>query len=212
MSVLVQFVSVITFTAWGLYVWANVKNFGNNPNCNDKFKYVVFFFTVRATAPWLRGIWIAGPVLSAVVLMVLFGYDAMKLFDMRRQAKELKPEEPAQPVETNTITCREGTVTPGTRPHAATGTAEREWYFDISFTLLLCVAPLLSHIIDTHESLLSLAIYSTVMLELTVSGLSYSTDYSLNRVPGAAKCGKGPDTARWVACEDRGTRRRQYRQ
>ena len=211
MGVLVQFVSIITFTAWGLYVWADVKNFGNNPNCNDQFKYVVLFFTVRATAPWLRGIWIAALVLSAVVLMMLFGYEAMKLFDMRRQAKQLKLEEP-QPVETNTIASREGTVTPGIRPHAETGTAEREWYFVISFTLLLCVAPLLSLIIDTHETLLSLAIYSTVMLELTVGGLSYSTDYLLNRVPGMAKCGKGPDTARWVACEDRGTRRRQYRQ
>lgn len=211
MGVLVQYVSVITFTAWGLYVWANVKTFGNNPNCNDKFKYVVFFFTVRATAPWLRGIWIAALVLSAVVLMLLFGRDAMKLFDMRQQAEGLRQEGPP-PVETNTIASREETVTPGTQPHAETGTAEREWYFDISFSLLLCVALLLSLTIDTHETLLSLAIYSTVMLELTVSGLSYSIDYSLNRVPGVAKCGKGPDTARWVACEDRGTRRRQYRQ
>lgn len=164
MGVLVQFVSVITFTAWGLYVWANVETFGNNPLCNDQIKYVVLFFTVRATAPWLRGIWITGLVLSAVGLMLSFGWKAMELFEMRRMAEEQQAEE------TNTIASREVTVMPGTRPHAETERAEKGWYFDISFTLLLCVAPLLSLVIDTHESLLSSAIYSTVMLELTVSG------------------------------------------
>jgi hypothetical protein len=155
MGFLVQFFSVIAFTTWGLYVWARPSNFGNNKQCNYKTKYVIFFFTVSATAPWLRGIWIAAIVLSAVGLMLSFGWKAMELFDMKREAEE---------------------------------TAEKEWYFDISFTLLLCVAPLLSLTIVTHESLFSSAIYSTVMLELTVSGrISYSTYYSLNRVPGVAK-------------------------
>lgn len=166
MGVLVQFVSVIAFTAWGLYVWADVKNFGsgNDAQCNDKIKYVIFFFTVRATALWLRIIWIAGLVLSAVGLMVPFVWKAMELFEMRRMAEEQQAEE------ANTIASREVAVTPGTRPHAETETPEKEWYFDISFTLLLCVAPLLPLIIDTHESPLSSAIYCAVMLELTVSG------------------------------------------
>jgi hypothetical protein len=160
MGILVQFVSVITFTAWGLYVWADAKHYGNNPQCNDHIKYVIFFFTVRATAPWLRGIWIAGLVLSAVGLMLSFGWRAMELFDTKNVMEEKQAEE------TNTIECREVAVTPGTQPHAET--AEKAWYFDISFTLLLCVAPFLSFI-NTHESLLSSAIYSTVMLELMVS-------------------------------------------
>jgi hypothetical protein len=55
MGILVQFVSVITFTAWGLYVWADVNKFGKDATCNDNIKYVkFFFFTARATAPWLR--------------------------------------------------------------------------------------------------------------------------------------------------------------
>jgi hypothetical protein len=164
MGVLVQFVSVITFTAWGLYVWADFKNFGNHPECNHQIKYVIFFFTVRATAPWLRGIWIAGLVLSVVVLMVLFVWNAMEVFETKRMEEEQQAEE------TDTIAYREATATPGTQPHAVTKTAEKGWYFYISFTLFLCVAPLLTLIIDTHESLLSSAIYSTVMLELTVSG------------------------------------------
>jgi hypothetical protein len=163
MGVLVQFASVIAFTAWGLYLWADVKYFGeNNGICNDHIKYVVFFFTIRATAPWLRGIWIAALVLSAVGLILTFGWKAMELFEMKRMAEEQEAEEAAG---------REVIVTPGTAPHVETRTEEKEWYFDISFTLLLCVALLLSLIIGTHESLLSSAIYATVMLELTVSGL-----------------------------------------
>lgn len=147
MGVLLQFVSVIAFTAWGLYVWADVKNFGNSSQsaqCNDKIKYVVFFVTVRATAPWLRGIWIAGLVLSAVGLVLSFGWKAMELFEAKRMAEEQQAEE------TNTIAYREVAVTPGTRPHPETETAEKGWYFDISFTFLFS------------------SIYSAVMLELTV--------------------------------------------
>jgi len=170
MGVVVQFVSVLTFTAWGLYLWADVKKYGNRPECNDQIKYVVFFFTVRATAPWLRGLWIASIVLSAVGLMLYFGWKAMELFEMKLMAEE----EEQQTEDISTIAC-EGetptrTLTSGTPPHAQTAIAGKEWYFDISFTLLLCVAPLLSLIVDTYESPLSSAIYSTVMLELTVSG------------------------------------------
>ena len=132
MGVLVQFVSVIAFTAWGLYVWIDAKKFGNNSQCNHQTKYVIFFFTVSATATWLRVIWIVGLVLSAVVLMLSFGWKAMQLFDMKRETEEQQAEE------TSTIACRE---VAGTQPHAEMETAEREWYFDISFTLLLCVAP-----------------------------------------------------------------------
>lgn len=140
MGILVQFVSVITFTAWGLYVWADVDHFGSETDriCNNQIKYVIFLFSVRATAPWLRKIWIAGLVLSAVGLMVSFVWNAMKLFDMKSMANEPQEEE------TDTIARREVIVMPGTQPHGATKTAEKRWYFNISFTLLLCVAPPLS--------------------------------------------------------------------
>jgi hypothetical protein len=116
MGVLVQFVSVIAFTAWGLYVLADVKTFGIQHECNNQIKYVVFFFTIRATAPWLRGVWIAGIVLSAVGLMLSFGWEAMRLFEMRRIMEE------------------EQVV------------VEKRWHFDVSYPLLLCVVLLfLSH-------------------------------------------------------------------
>lgn len=190
MGVLVQFVSVITFTAWGLYVLADVKNFGNVSDCNDQIKYVVFFFTVRATAPWLRGIWIAVLVLSAVVLMLSFGWHAMELFEMKRMAEELQTEE----IDANA--CREVTVMPGARSHAEmeaageTAETEKAWYFDISFTLLMCVAPLLSY--HRHSRIaaqLSDIFYGHARTHSESPYLSYSTYYSLNRVPGATKSG-----------------------
>ncbi|KAI0284010.1 hypothetical protein BGY98DRAFT_949975 [Russula aff. rugulosa BPL654] len=150
-GVLVQFVSVITFTAWGLYVWfnANIKHFGNENArsiCNDRIKYVVFFVNIRATAPWLRGIWITALVLSAVGLMLTFGWKAMELFETKLMAEEQEAEE------ADAIARREVIVTPGTVSHVETKTEEpeKEWYFDISFTLLFS------------------AIYSTIMLELMV--------------------------------------------
>jgi hypothetical protein len=208
MGVLVQFVSVITFTAWGLYVWADFKNFGNHPECNDQIKYVIFFFTVRATAPWLRGIWITGLVLSAVVLMVLFVWNAMEVFETKRMEEEQQAEE------TNTIAYREATATPWTQPHAETKTAEKGWYFYISFTLFLCVAPLLSLIIDSRiAAQLGDIFYGHARTHGEWPYLSYSTYYSLNRVPGAAKCStQHPEKPRWVGSELRGTRRRRYRQ
>ena len=179
MGVLVQFISVITFTAWALYVWANVKDFGSETDraCNNRIKYVLFFVSVRATAPWLRGIWIAGLVLSAVGLMLSFGWKAMELFEMRRMAKELQAEE------ANAIAC-------GELSHAETETAERGWYFRISFTLLLCVAPLLPFNIHTHSRIaaqLGDIFYDHARTHGEWQDLSYSFDYSLNGVPGAAK-------------------------
>jgi hypothetical protein len=150
MAVVVQFVSVITFTTWGLYVWATVNNFGSGTNsiCNDHIKYVIFFVSVRATAPWLRYVWIVGLALSAVGLMLSFVYNAMQLFEAKRMAKEQEDEE------TDMIACREVIETPGTPPHAETKKEEKEWYFDISFTLLLCVAPplLFSTLTDRYSA------------------------------------------------------------
>jgi len=146
MGTFVQFASVVAFTAWGLYFWVHVKDYGSQPECNDKIKYVVLFFTVRATAPWLRGVWIAVLVLSAVGLMVRFGLQATILFAMQGAEEEERAED------MNTVT-RRSTRT-GTQSQAETEvsapTVVKPWYWDISISLLLS------------------AIYSTVMLELTV--------------------------------------------
>lgn len=145
MGMFVQFASVVAFTAWGLYFWVHVKHYGSQPECNDKIKYVVLFFTVRATAPWLRGVWIAVLVLSAVGLMIRFGWQATILFAMQGAEEEERADE-------NTVT-RRSTRT-GTQSQAETEvsapTVVKPWYWDISISLLLS------------------AIYSTVMLELTV--------------------------------------------
>ena len=135
MGTFVQFASVVAFTAWGLYFWVHVKDYGSQPECNDKIKYVILFFTVRATAPWLRGVWIAVLVLSAVGLMVRFGLQATILFAMQGAEEEERAEE------MNTVT-RRSTRT-GTQSQAETEvsapTVVKPWYWDISISLLLCV-------------------------------------------------------------------------
>jgi hypothetical protein len=148
MGVVIQFVSVVSFTAWGLYLWFNVKKIGSDPGCNvnDQIKYVIFFVTVKATEPWLKGLWIAALVLSAAGLMLSFGAKGVVLFAMRRMEQEERAEE------TNSIARRvTPTESPETRPQAETEQSEKQWYFHVSFPLLFS------------------ALYSTIMLELTIA-------------------------------------------
>ena len=137
MGVFLQFASVIAFTGWALYVWVHVNDYGSQSQCNDQIKYFIMFRPVRATAPWLRGLWIAALVLSAVGLMIKFGVQAMVLFAMRRAAKEERAEE------TNSITGR--STRTGAQSHeemevnVPTPTIGEPWYLKISIPLLLCV-------------------------------------------------------------------------
>jgi len=143
MGVFLQFASVVAFTGWGLYLWVHVNDYGSNSDCNDQIKYVIMFITVRATVPWLRGLWIAALVLSAVGLMIKFGVQAVVLFAMRRVAEEERAEE------TNSITG--GSIRTGAQSHAEMEPViGKPWYLKISIPLLLS------------------AIYSTINLELTV--------------------------------------------
>ncbi|KAH9997868.1 hypothetical protein BJV77DRAFT_777104 [Russula vinacea] len=148
MGVVIQFLSVVSFTAWGLYMWVNVKDIGSDPGCNvnDKIKYVIFFATIRATEPWLKNLWIATLVLSAVGLMLSFGAKAVVLFAMRRMEQEERAEE-------MNSTARRVTPaeSPETRPEGETEESEKQWYINVSFPLLFS------------------AIYSTIMLELTIA-------------------------------------------
>jgi hypothetical protein len=132
MGVFLQFASVVAFTGWGLYLWVHVNDYGSNSDCNDQIKYVIMFITVRATVPWLRGLWIAALVLSAVGLMIKFGVQAVVLFAMRRVAEEERAEE------TNSITG--GSIRTGAQSHAEMEPViGKPWYLKISIPLLLCV-------------------------------------------------------------------------
>ena len=137
MGVFVQFASVVAFTGWGLYLWIHVDNYGSQPKCNDRIKYVVLFFTVRATKPWLRGIWIAALVLSAVGLMINFVIHTTLLLVGRSAGDEERAGE------TNSIT-RHSTRT-GAQSQAETEmNMSKPWYLAISYPLLLCVLYLFS--------------------------------------------------------------------
>jgi hypothetical protein len=136
MFVLVQFLSIISFVAWGLYLWVNVKDFGSQPECNDRIEYVIFFFfTVRATAPWLRRLWIAFfAIFGAQVLAGLVGTAAIFLFVKREKKRE---EEWSEGMDSDAGWVR--TETRETRPLAV-----NEWYFHLDTSRLLCVAELFS--------------------------------------------------------------------
>ncbi|KAI0300273.1 hypothetical protein BC826DRAFT_668700 [Russula brevipes] len=135
MGVFVQFASVIAFTGWGLFLWVNVKDYGSQPECNDRIKYVVLFFTIRATAPWLRGLWIATLVCSAVGLMVVFGFNAVAIFVKKHVEGQVEEADSSTPTASMA-------AAPGTHAEAETETGTpaslKPWYFSISWTLLLC--------------------------------------------------------------------------
>lgn len=62
-----------THLIFAFYVWANAPTFGSQPECNDQVKYVLFFFTVRATVPWLRVVWLCLlAAICAVAILVPF--------------------------------------------------------------------------------------------------------------------------------------------
>ena len=141
MGILLQFLSVIAFTAWGLYLWAKVANYGSQPACNDQIKYVFFFKTVRATEPWLQRLWIVTLALSAAGLMYTFAHTAWLLFVGRLVEEEERAEEANLIAQRLTPTGG----APGAQPHAeAEGTSQQSYYFYLSLLRLLCVAPPLS--------------------------------------------------------------------
>lgn len=110
MGIAIQFLLVVAFTAWGVYMWADVKKFGSQPDLNDQVKYVLMFVNIRATASGLRGCWITALVVSALVLVITFGLNGLALYTMRHEEVSEETDE-----------------------------SEREWYFYISYTQILCV-------------------------------------------------------------------------
>ena len=68
-----QTLTTLVFTVWLLYVWIKGSNFGSQPTCNNLVKYVLFFANVRATATWLRVLFIMNLVMTACTLLFRFG-------------------------------------------------------------------------------------------------------------------------------------------
>jgi len=91
-GVVIQFLIVIAFTAWASYLWARVEHFGSQPYLNYEVIYVLMFANVKATASWLRGIWITAQVVSALGLSIAFGINALHLFSMREEEERTEEE------------------------------------------------------------------------------------------------------------------------
>jgi hypothetical protein len=132
MALLVRLVSLISLITWGLYLWVNVKDFGSQPECNDQIKYVVLFCTVRATANWLRHVWIAiFAIPCALVAVMLFGMTATIIFILKRLKKQRRAGGSNSTVQR---------TTPQTQPYVV----ENHWYLRLDTRRILCVAPPLS--------------------------------------------------------------------
>jgi hypothetical protein len=69
----VQILTTVVFAVWLLYVWIKDIDFGSQPSCNHLVKYVLFFASVKATATWLRILFIAYLVINACALLFSFG-------------------------------------------------------------------------------------------------------------------------------------------
>jgi hypothetical protein len=80
----VQTFTTAVFTIWLLYVWIKGSNFGSQPSCNHLVRYVVFFADVRATAIWLRVLFIINLVISSCALLFRFGVISSKHMEKLR--------------------------------------------------------------------------------------------------------------------------------
>ena len=89
---LLQFLSAMGSTAWGLYVWANVADYGSQPACNDQIKYIFIFKFERATESRVQKLWIVIIALNAAVFMYVHARTAYLLsvgkLVMKEQADE----------------------------------------------------------------------------------------------------------------------------
>ena len=74
----VQSFTTAVFTVWLLYVWTKGSDFGSQAPCNHLVKYVLFFADVRATAIWLRVLFIITLVNSSCILLFKFGVISSK--------------------------------------------------------------------------------------------------------------------------------------
>ena len=92
-GVVIQFALTIAFTTWAVYLWARVENFGPQYYLNSEVKYVLMFVNIKATSPWLRGVWISTLIISALVLAITFGINALALFAMRHDGEDEEESE-----------------------------------------------------------------------------------------------------------------------
>jgi len=79
---LLTYGALLLFTGYAFYVWAKAPSFGSSPECNNEIKYVFFFHSVRATAGWLRKLWMAmlGITLGVFIIVPLIGYACCTAF------------------------------------------------------------------------------------------------------------------------------------
>jgi len=76
LAAIIHITIAVAFLAWALFIWVNVDTFGSSPECNADIKYVIFLFSVGATASWLRTFWIiilgisAGSMVMVIIIAI----------------------------------------------------------------------------------------------------------------------------------------------
>ena len=76
-----------------MYLWVHVENFGPQHYLNSEVKYVLMFANIKATKLGLRGCWITALIISALVLAITFGYNALELFERRHDGEDRNESE-----------------------------------------------------------------------------------------------------------------------
>jgi len=75
LSVNISYFLYMTFWVfWGLYVWAQVDDFGNTPECNSQTMFVVFGHSIEATRDGLRKFAIAVFSLGALAALASLAF------------------------------------------------------------------------------------------------------------------------------------------
>jgi hypothetical protein len=132
-GVLSQIIGQVAFTGWALYLWIDARDYGSQHECNNGVKYVVMFFTIRATTRWLRGLWIAVVILSAVGLFIRLG--TVAYYTLMRE--EAQAEQRAQEVQEE-----EGGVEEEAEAEDENKESNRRWYIRLRYLNLLYVISL----------------------------------------------------------------------
>jgi hypothetical protein len=120
-GVLSQLIGQVAFTCWALYLWINVRDYGSQHECNNEVKYVVMFFTIRATKRWLRGLWIAVVIMSAVGHII---NQSVKLAHYTLMREDAQAEQSVQEVQEE-----EGGVEEGEEAEDENKESDRGCYF-----------------------------------------------------------------------------------
>lgn len=88
MGFVIQFLIIIAFLSWVLYLWAHVEHFGPQFYLNDKVRYKLLFVDINPTTTWVHHGCLSVAILIAVLLVITFGVSLWAILTKRRHEPE----------------------------------------------------------------------------------------------------------------------------